>query len=122
MFNKTADWVIIIAALAAVTVSFWAVYLGISGNSSVYLKSDGGSWVYPINAIDTIKISGPLGDTFVEIADGRAYISSSPCLNKTCVTTGYIHQSGQWAACLPNKVLLYISKSEDNDDVDATTW
>jgi len=43
-------------------------------------------------------------------------------MNQTCVSAGRILKAGQWTACLPNRVMLYIDEGEANNDVDAAAW
>jgi len=88
----------------------------------VFLKGEGGEWVFPVDAVETLTVAGPLGDTVVEINGEGARVIASPCLNQTCVAAGVVRSSGQWAACLPNRVMLYIGEGKNKDDVDAAAW
>jgi hypothetical protein len=119
---KLVDWVVAIAVLCAVAASFFAAYSGSAGSSTVTLKSENGEWVYPLDAVETVKVPGPLGETIVEIGGGEARVSASPCVNQTCVSTGAVRRQGQWTACLPNRVMLYISEGNDENNVDAIAW
>ena len=119
---KAADWGILAAALFLLIASFVFAYSGGTENYEIIIKSEKGSWVYPLDAADTIRIPGPLGETLVEIGGGGAHITSSPCKNQSCVTMGQVSLPGQWSACLPNKVLLYINESENKNKVDAISW
>jgi hypothetical protein len=128
MLLKLHDICIITITLCAIVVSFFFVYATGEGNSIIALKAQNGEWVYPIDANEILLVSGPLGDTVVEIREKGARISASPCLNQTCVAAGIVHLPGQWTACLPNRVMVYISKSMssnesvDGNEVDATVW
>jgi hypothetical protein len=127
MLIKPLDFCVIIPALAAVSGSFFFAYGGASAQSGVTIKGEAAEWVFPLDADETVTVSGPLGDTIIEIRDNRARVLSSPCVNQTCVAAGAIDSPGQWAACLPNKVLLTIapapnSRSPDIRDVDAAAW
>ncbi|MDR2159586.1 MAG: NusG domain II-containing protein [Treponema sp.] len=95
-----------------------AVYSG-GGEETVTVKGPGGRWVFPRSAAETLHISGPLGETVVELKDGRARVLSSPCANQTCVAAGAIHSRGRWIACLPNQVLVSISGEAE---VDGAAW
>ena len=119
---RVGDFLITIPALGAVIVSFFLVYAGSDNRASVWLRSENVEWVYPVDANETIIAAGPLGTTVIEISGGSARISVSPCLNQTCVASGSIRRPGQWAACLPNRVMLYIGEGENKNGVDATTW
>lgn len=119
---KFGDFFIIIPALGAVIVSFFFAYSGTAGLPSVFLKGESGEWVFPLDAVETILVSGPLGVTEVEISGGTARITASPCANRICIIAGAIRSAGQWTACLPNRVVLFIGEGGTEDDVDATAW
>jgi len=119
---KPLDFCVLVPALVVVVASFVFVYSGGGGSPSVNLRGDGGRWVFPLDASETVVISGPLGDTVIEITGGMARVVSSPCADQVCVVMGAVRNSGQWAACLPNRVMLYISAGGDQGDVDATAW
>ena len=119
---KLVDFIITISALGAVITSFVFVYNGGSGLPVVNLKGDSGEWVFPIDTTETISVSGPLGETIIEIRENSAHIVSSPCPNQTCVAAGVIQLPGQWVTCLPNRVMIYINEAENKNDVDAAAW
>ena len=121
---KAADWGIVTAALSLLIASFVFAYSSGDESAELNIKNEKNIWVYPLDAADTISIPGPLGETIVEIGEGRAQIIFSPCKNQSCVTMGQVYLPGQWSACLPNKVLLYVNESENTNrnKVDATTW
>jgi hypothetical protein len=103
-----------------VVASFFFAYAHSDGGSLINLKGKNGEWVFPADTVEAVNVSGPLGETIVEISGGWARIVASPCLNQTCVASGAIHAPGQWTACLPNQVMVYISEGER--DVDAAAW
>ena len=122
MLLKPLDFCVAVPALALVIVSFLFAYSGAGGDSSVYLKNENSEWVFPANTNETVTVTGPLGETVIEISDGSAGIISSPCANKTCIAAGVIRSTGQWAACLPNRVMLYIGEGKTESDIDAAAW
>ena len=119
---KPFDIGIAIPLLGIVAASFVAAYSGAGGSGAVCLKGDGGEWVFPLDAVETLAITGPLGDTVIEISGDGARVTASPCLNQTCVAAGAVRLPGQWAACLPNRVMLYIGEGKNENDVDAAAW
>ena len=123
------DYGIILPALALVIASFFFAYKGSPARSGIAVKAEQGEWVFPPDAKETIRVQGPLGETIIEIQNNKGRIISSPCANQTCVSSGEVHSQGQWAACLPNKVMLYIAGekkasvlNKDAADVDASSW
>jgi len=119
---KPLDFLVTIPAFGAVVVSFFLAYAGSDGQTSVFLKTENGEWVFPVDANETINAEGPLGTTVVEISNGSARITVSPCVNQTCVAGGSVRSPGRWTACLPNRVMLYIGEGERDKDIDATAW
>jgi hypothetical protein len=119
---KPLDCGIIFAALCVVVAAFFLVYANSGDTGRILLKCGGGEWVFPLDATETVNVSGPLGNTVIEIRGGSACFASSPCLNQTCVAAGSICLPGQWAACLPNRVMLFIGEGDAKNEVDAAAW
>jgi len=103
---KVLDLAALAAALAVIALASARAYTGRPGAELLHLRGPGGEWVYPLGTDRTVTVSGPLGDTVVEVRDGQARVLSSPCAEKLCVRSGAIARPGQWIACLPNRVFL----------------
>ena len=106
---------------------------GDGGGLTVHLHGDSGEWIFPADAEETVRVAGPLGETLVVIDGGAARVIASPCVNQSCVAAGAVRLRGQWAACLPNRVILYIDgtggapgaasrESNDETGIDAAVW
>lgn len=54
------------------------------------------------------QIQGKLGLSTIEIRDGKVRFLKSPCQGKQCIHTGWLHQGGEFAACLPNAISLLV--------------
>ena len=78
-----------------------------------------GSWVVievenkeverlPLSENRIVHVTGPLGETEVEIKDGKARVLKSPCSKKLCIKSGYIQYADRFAACLPNRVVVRV--------------
>jgi hypothetical protein len=120
---KPLDFFIIGISSVLTAFSAFAVYGHSREAGQVVVQGEGKTWVFPLDAEETIVVPGPLGETVVEISGGRSRALSSPCANQTCVAAGQIHRRGQWTACLPNKVFVYIEGTGDGDAIlDSTTW
>ncbi|MCL2139867.1 MAG: NusG domain II-containing protein [Treponema sp.] len=109
---KPLDWGIIFTALVLVITSFYFAYSGSNSPAMVNIKSGNDEWLFPIDAEETLAFSGPLGETVINISDGKARFISSPCMNQTCVASGAVQIPGQWAACLPNRIMLFIGEGD----------
>jgi hypothetical protein len=88
------------------------------------IEGKAGIWVYPLSQKDKLDIAGPLGNTVIELAEGRARVVSSPCGNQSCIFSGIIHRQGQWIACLPNGVFVRVAggKKADHAEIDGAVW
>ena len=120
-FLKIPDVFIVFLAAALVVFSAHNAYMRSKDSLKVLIQGQGREWTFPFNAEETVVVPGPLGDTIIRIHDNCAWVESSPCKNQTCVETGRIIRQGQWAACLPNNVLLIIQGVHD-ENVDVVAW
>jgi hypothetical protein len=120
---KPLDFFIIGLSSAATALLAFAVYGHSRDAGQAIIRGGGKTWVFPLDAEEEVRVSGPLGETVVEIRGGQSRVLSSPCDNQTCVAAGRLNRRGQWTACLPNKVFVYIEGTgDDAATLDSTTW
>ncbi len=55
-----------------------------------------------------LDVEGKLGISKLEIKDGKIRFVSSPCDTKQCIHQGWIQQSGEIVACVPNTISVRI--------------
>jgi hypothetical protein len=67
-------------------------------------------------------VEGPIGHTHVVIEGNRVRVTESPCRDKICIAAGWIEHTGEWTACLPNRVFVRVEGGERDDGVDAQTF
>jgi len=118
---KITDVIIILLAAGLTFFSAFAAYVKPQGAARVLIRGQGSEWTFLLGDDETVVIPGPLGNTVVRIGDNHAWVESSPCENQNCVAFGLLERQGQWAACLPNNVLLMIEGTGE-EDVDAVAW
>jgi hypothetical protein len=53
-------------------------------------------------------IAGRLGKSQLEVSDGKIRFIQSPCSQHLCIHTGWLKESGEAAACLPNGISLVL--------------
>ena len=124
-YIKIPDIVIILLALGLTVFSGYEVYARASGISQVLIQGPNRTWVFPLDAEETVRVKGVLGDdTVVRISGGEAWAESSPCLNQLCVGMGRINANSwrAWVACLPNNVIFIIEGRSDSEQTDAIAW
>ncbi len=106
---KVGDYVV--TALCAGTVCFLFALLWRGGEADrVIVRANGEILtVLPLRLNRSLQVTGPLGQTLVEIQHGQARIARDPSPRQYCVRQGWLHQAGQVALCLPNRVSIEIS-------------
>lgn len=101
------------------TVSLWAgffLYTGQNRAERLIIETPSGKWIYPLSEARTVVVPGAIGNTTVRIENNAAFISDSPCPNKTCVNAAALKKAGDWNACLPNRVFLHI-EGDDSEEI-----
>jgi hypothetical protein len=63
-----------------------------------------------------LHVAGPLGESVIEIRDGRTRFFSSPCKSQACVHSGWLSSTGEFSACLPNRISLTLSGQHQHFD------
>ena len=98
------------------------------GNGAVlYYKIEGAgaAYIFPQDATETVAVSGPLGVTTVALSGGKARITASPCVNKTCIAQGSLFAANNTGAlvCLPNRVIVStVSAQRSRAKIDGGAW
>ncbi len=63
-----------------------------------------------------LRIDGKIGTSSIEIKDGFARFIDSPCRSKVCIHYGWLKQSGEAIACLPNGITLSLIGGDSRFD------
>ncbi len=107
---KVTDILILAAAVSIILISSFFIYS--KTNSQLYLsiKTPSGEWLYPMDTTADIYVEGEIGITNIKIENGEAFVVSSVCKNKTCISAAHLKIYGDWNACLPNKVFLSVEQ------------
>jgi len=117
---KILDWFFLTLSLTLTLGTAWAVFAPTSAPLRVEVQDPEGTFLYPLDQDRTIKAKGPIGFTTIEVAQGRVWVEDSPCTNKVCIAMGIIRSSGQFVACLPNRVFVRITGGNSlSDGLDA---
>jgi hypothetical protein len=120
---RIGDLILVVLSLSLIAGVSLSVYQGSGGAPELHIRVDDREWIYAMDTDRDVIVSGPLGDTLVEIRDGRAHVHESPCRAKICIATGEISKPGEWILCLPNHVLVTIEgRTMDSSEVDAVVY
>jgi len=117
---KALDLAAIVVSLAAVAVFSIGAYGG-GAAGQVVVEASGARFRFPVATDRVERFAGPRGETIVEISNGTARVLDSPCPDKTCVAAGAISLSGQFIACLPNRVSISL-EGKDEPTTDGTAF
>ena len=60
-----------------------------------------------------LNVDGAIGESTLQVTDGRIRFTASPCSNKVCIHTGWIKSAGEAAACLPNRLSVQLAGNAD---------
>jgi hypothetical protein len=119
---------VLYAALFVLFLTLSLRNLGAAG--SVLVQSSGDEYRYSFDEDRVIDFEGPVGLTTIEIsAEGQARFVHSDCRDQICVHAGWLSRGGEWAACLPNRVILRIdsvggdaAEDDETPEIDATAF
>ena len=111
-FKRIRFFDIIILAIIISFITLTALFIYSSDNSALYLsvRTPKGDWIYPMNTDISFVVEGEAGPVSIKIENNEAFVVSSTCSNKTCITAPKLKNYGDWNACLPNKVFLSVEK------------
>ncbi|MCI2429395.1 NusG domain II-containing protein [Candidatus Acetothermia bacterium] len=62
-------------------------------------------------------VHGPLGETAIEVRQGRVRVERSPGPQQICVRQGWIYKPGEALICLPNRVTIEIPGNSGVDSI-----
>jgi len=120
MTMKPLDIAAIVLSLAVVAGFSVAAYSG-GAPAQVVVEASGTRYRFPLAADRIERFAGPRGDTVVEIRDDTVRVLDSPCPDKICIAAGAISRTGQFIACLPNRVTVTL-EGRDEPPTDGTAF
>lgn len=122
-FFKKSDIMIVLLLVslsAAAFITYKAFYTGVYAKAEIYYYSE------LVKTVDlsrenagTFSISQNTDVVFEITQNGQIRFLESNCLDKICVKTGLIQTVGQYAACLPNGIIVKIVSSEEGQQGEA---
>lgn len=117
-----ADRLLLLFLIAGSIAGTFIAGKAMSQGLNVTVEIDGKpAYTFPINIDKTITVSGPYGDSVIEIKDKKVHIRETHCPNKLCVKQGWISNGA--IVCLPNKIVVIVGGNGNNppEDIDAIT-
>ena len=106
--------VVVLLVLVAAGVAAYVVWgLSATSDSAIVHDADGGETVLPLNEDAEVTITTSLGSNTVVVEGGEVYVSEADCPNHDCMQQGRISAAGEEIICLPHKLWIEISGSDD---------
>lgn len=114
---KIGDWLIILCCLLLIPFA-WLLTMQKPGvTAAIEITADNKTPViYSVKDNQQINITGELGQSVIEIRDGKIRFTDSPCGSKVCILSGWHQHSGDHIVCLPNKVGISLLSQNDRFD------
>ncbi len=69
-----------------------------------------------MNEDTQVHVHGALGESVLEVVDGAVRFVESPCRHQICVRSGWHHNAGAVAACVPNRISVVLNGGESEFD------
>ena len=111
------DYIAIVFALALVLGSFITLWGGWQRAALAEINVNGKHWRnVELFEDQLIHVHGILGDSILEVKNGRIRFIASPCTQKICIQQGWIKRGGASATCLPNRVSVTILSDDPDYD------
>lgn len=104
-----ADWLLVIAVIAGLPLLYARLWFPAGPATWLQVQAgDNSSVVVALSPDRQLTVTGPLGNSIIEISNGKARFIHSPCNGKVCIHTGWLQQAGELAACLPNRISIQL--------------
>jgi hypothetical protein len=113
---RPGDWLLVLLGACVVAISFPLLWSGGKAERAV-VRLDGKVVAeFPLSAPRRYAVTGPLGETLIEIAPGRARVLADPGPRQYCVQQGWLTRPSAIAICAPNHVSLSLSGRDASHD------
>ncbi len=113
---RPGDWAVVLFSALSVAGSFPLLWAGGTAERAVVRLDGRVVAAFPLTASRRYAVQGPLGETQIEIAPGRARVLSDPGPRQYCVQQGWLTRPNAIAICAPNHVSLSLSGRDPSHD------
>ena len=102
-----ADRILILLVVCAIPFLYLHLWFGDEPADFVQIRSGSNAPITETLQPDRLlRVTGSLGESIIEVRNGRIRFASSPCTTQVCVHSGWLTHAGEFAACLPNRISL----------------
>ena len=120
--TRTADWVLIALLLAASAGA--QIYLarnGTAGDTAEIIVDGRLRARIALDHPGVTRVDGRLGPVELVVEAGTIRVADAPCPLKVCVRMGRKHRAGDTIVCVPSHLLVRITGTRTEQNVDAIT-
>lgn len=119
---KLFDIVFVLIFLIVIFVSFFNLFSKKNEKAAeLFVQTPSEKFIYSLSKEGIYKFKGLLGESSIQVENGKAKFIDSPCENKNCIQSGEISTHGQWTACLPNGIFINIEGKSKESGFDAVS-
>ena len=123
--KSTKFWVILIAAVLAVSLAASLLVLRGRGGACACVYQDGRLTrtvdLSQVSEPFTFTVDGPAGTNTVQVEPGRIRVAAADCPDQVCVHQGWISAGAVPIVCLPNQLVIQIEDSPPDSNLDGVT-
>lgn len=105
---KKGDLLVFGIGLLSVAIAFFFLFDSALPEEALIYQNGALVMRLNLNQKKEVRMKGPLGETVIEIAMGKARVKSDPGLKQYCVKQGWLKKSGDIAICAPSHLSLRI--------------
>lgn len=117
------DILLIIAIIAIIGIGF--LFKNFSSSQLIAEVYYDGKIVETVNLTGKEEkkiITGENDSVVITAEDGKIYFEKSSCPDKVCVKSGELNQNGDFASCLPEKVVIKVSGAKQGNEPDVIVY
>lgn len=113
---RPADWVVVVVAAALVGAAAVLAWTPASAAHVIEIRGPDRTVTLPLSNDQRVRVEGFVGDSTIEITEGRARFVDAPCRNRVCIAAGWLSAGGDFAACAPNGVSVLLRAGDESYD------
>jgi len=110
MATRADKLLFILLIVFAITGFFFAKEMFPSGAFIKISLDNKTVYTLPLDEDRIVTVTGPIGESSIEIKNSKVHIKDAPCPKKLCIHQGWIDRGA--IICLPNKVVVSVSGEE----------
>ncbi len=111
----TKNDIFLISVIALIIIGYF-VFRSFSDNALLAEIYFDGKVIETVNLTEKEEkkiVTGEDSSVVIVAKDGKIYFENSSCPDKVCIKSGELSENGDFASCLPQKVVIKVSGTKD---------